>query len=94
MKRRNGGGQKSWDESAVAGKVNPQPLGVAPVVRRWFVRSSPRAMCRGLVAVGKDGFYGGVAGLGGVASEPLRLRVAGKRRGPAYWALWLPWRAA
>jgi hypothetical protein len=30
----------------------------------------------------------------GVASEPLRLRVAGSRRGPAYWALWLPRRAA
>jgi hypothetical protein len=30
----------------------------------------------------------------GAASEPLRLRVAGGRRWPAYWALWLPRRAA
>jgi hypothetical protein len=30
----------------------------------------------------------------GAASEPLRLRAAGERRWPAYWALWLPRRAA
>jgi hypothetical protein len=30
----------------------------------------------------------------GAASEPLRLRVAGEGRWPAYWALWLPRRAA
>ena len=30
----------------------------------------------------------------GAASEPLRLRVVGERRWPAYWALWLPRRAA
>jgi len=61
-----------------------------PVVRPFVVACERR----GLVAVGKDGFYGGVAGFGGMASEPLGLRVAGERRGPAYWALWLPCRAA
>ena len=30
----------------------------------------------------------------GAASEPLRLCVAGEGRWPAYWALWLPRRAA
>ena len=32
----------------------------------------------------KTCFYGGVTGLSGRASEPLRLRMAGGRRWPAY----------
>ena len=44
-----------------------------------------RVPCRGLLA----GSSRWVA-----ASDPLLLRVAGERRGPAYWALWLPRRAA
>ncbi len=85
--------KKSVNESAVAGKVNAQPLEVAPVVRRWFVRSSPRARSW-IGGHRKRLLLWWCCWLGEVASEPLGLRVAGGRRGPAYWALWLPRRAA
>jgi hypothetical protein len=76
---------------------SPSPTGqrneIAPDVCRWFVRSSPRAVSR-VAGRRKRLLLGMDCWPFGAASEPLLLRVAGERRGPAYWALWLPRRAA
>ena len=42
----------------------------------------------------KTCFYGGVTGLSGRRPNLCGWRMAGERRWPAYWALWLPRRAA
>src|ERR1035438_7878459 len=47
-----------------------------------------------VLLIGNTCFYGGVIGLSGRRPNLCGWRVAGERRWPAYWALWLPRRGA